>query len=67
MASLTKKTENVRRRKEAARGKRRKAAIRRNGSTPAFAVHSPEATANAAAVSAAEPAPAPVAAATVEE
>ena len=39
MPSLTKKTWMIRRRKHRAAGTRRKTAIRRDGTTPKFAVH----------------------------
>ena len=39
MASLTKKTKSIRKRKQAKRGAARKKALRANGTTPAFAIH----------------------------
>ena len=47
MASNTKQTKFRRKLRRAKMGKDRKAALRQNGSTPAFAVHTPEAHANA--------------------
>ncbi len=39
MASLTKKTKSIRLRKHRKAGSARKASIKKNGSTPKFAVH----------------------------
>ena len=49
MASNTKLTRFRRALREKKKGRERKAQLRRNGSTPKFTVHTPEATANAAA------------------
>jgi len=39
MASLTKKTRSIRKRKQSKRGKARKKAVAAKGTTPAFAIH----------------------------
>lgn len=49
MASLTKITRYKRAQRDTRMGAKRKARIRREGTTPAFAIHTPEADANAPA------------------
>ena len=47
MASLTQTTQFKRKLRKARMGKARKAALRNQGTTPSFPVHTPEADANA--------------------